>query len=66
MGCSIQPSSSRQKNLNKTMHRFYLIKNSLNQNNDYQYLKITWYCWNKIGHIAINCPDFHKIEGNLK
>lgn len=48
------------------MHRFYLIKNALNQNNDYQYLKITCYVCNKIGHISINCPDFHKVEGNLK
>jgi CRP-like cAMP-binding protein len=50
----------------KTMHRFYLIKNSINQSNDYKHLKITCYVCNKLGHIAIDCKDFNKIEGNLK
>lgn len=38
----------------KTMHRFYLIKNSINQSNDYKHLKITCYVCNKMGHIAID------------
>ena len=58
--------SEKTEEYKKTMHHFYLIKNALNQNNDYQYLKITCYVCNKIGHISINCPDFHKVEGNLK
>ena len=50
----------------KTMHRFYLIKNSINQNNDYNELKIICYICGEMGHIAIDCKDFDKIEGNLK
>ena len=50
----------------KTMHRFYLIKNSINQNNDYNELKIICYICGEMGHIAIDCTDFDKIKGNLK
>ena len=35
--------AEKTEEFRKTMHRFYLIKNSINQNNDYKHLKIQCY-----------------------
>ena len=48
------------------MHLFYMIKHSINQNNNYKHLHITCYVCQKNNHISIQCPEFHLIEGNLK
>lgn len=42
----------------KSMHLFYLTKHSINQNNNYEYLKIRCYICNTLAHISIDCPEF--------
>ena len=48
-----------------SMHLHYLIKNSIDQNGNYNYLKIKCYICENIGHISIDCPEFKTKEGNL-
>ena len=52
----------------KTMHHFYLIKHSINQNNIYKHLKLKCYVCEKerADHLSIECEQFGKIKGNLK
>ena len=42
-----------------------MIKNSINQDDDYQYLKLACYICQKPNHISIECPNFDRLRGNL-